>query len=97
MVEVVEEWFAGVGKGFEPGCGHADALDALACKGRSIWSIILEGRDRGYKVVLPGKKRAVLGRGVEVDAHLVHLGLFNGLIDSSRARAALWGGKFRGA
>lgn len=85
-----EEGGAGAGEGGEPGGGHTDALDALACGRRGLverWNTgeVEWGVDRGWVKRLkganvPGKKRAVLGRvGVAVDDHLEGEALQSGL------------------
>ena len=33
VIHLFEEGFAGSREGFQPGGGHTDALDALACRG----------------------------------------------------------------
>lgn len=52
--------------------------------------IVVQGRGRARRVV-PGKKRAVLGRevAVVVEAHLVQLGLYNGGINLCRVQKVL--------
>ena len=68
MVHFFEEGFAGSREGFQPGSGHANTLDALACK-QLAFRVKVEGGGRRHG--LPGKKRAVLGLvGVAAEDHL---------------------------